>query len=471
MDLNNRHTDYIATMDARAVGRDLYAGSSAVKARGTTYLYQGKNESDEDYAVRKQRAVFDPYVEKIINARQALLFRKQHTRNIAGPASAYIDNVDRKGTPADVFFQRVARDAQVDGAHWVAVDMTALPDGGYVSEAAERAAGHRPFFEAIPADNVLDWSVGDDLMLDWAVISTARQTARAFGEPQETVPQWKVWTRNTWHVFEHDDDGQYAQVAEGVNTCGRVPLVPFLGNKYSNYAGVPVCTPIFDHVLAVYNKTSDMDWFEYLSAHPIPYMIAPKKPEKMDVLKGIWLESLPNGAPITVGYLEPTGAGFNSHRESIRDVQARLYAIALAQAQKDTAQVQSAAGQREDRHIFTSSLASISRQYESSEKGCWNLAALWLKRPAEHEIHYSRDFDDSTIEAAIIGALASMVEMEVLTRKTVLKSLVDGELVDVEDIEVELEEARKESEQRSAVRGATADLLARYSDDEAARAG
>lgn len=477
LNLDNQHADYTVTSTARTTGRDLCDGSDAVKAKTTTYLYQGKNETDADYAIRLNRAVFDPYIDKIITARQALLFRKEHQRELSGRASAYAEDVDRKGTPADVFFQRVARDAQIDGVRWVSVDMTTMPEGGYRSAGEEALAGHRPFFESVPGDNVLDWEVGDDEKLNWAVVKGTRDETRNYGYPVETFDQWKVWTRAEWFVFEQGngettEESTYTLVDQGINTCGEVPLVPFLGIKYSDYAGYPVCKPIFDHVTAIYNKSSDMDWFEYLVAHPIPYVISPEKPETLDVLKGTWIKSHPGGAPIQLGYLEPTGAGFSSQRESIHEIKAALYSIALAQAQKESAQIQAADSQREDRRIFTASLASISRQYESAELQCWRLLSAWLnERNADHSIAYNRDFDDAAIEATLVGALATLIDTRVLTRKTVLRTLVNGELVEVEDIDAELKAAAEEAERRNAVVGATANLIAQNGDDESQRAG
>jgi len=174
INLSNQHPDYVATAGARRKSRDLYEGGDAVKARGKEYLYREKNETDDDYALRLKRAVLDPYVGKIVGARQALLFQKPVERTLPTRLAGWMEDVDRKGTRADTFFADAARDAQVDGVHWVLVDMPRL-EAPYPSAQFERQAGHRPFFEHVPGDAVIDWEVGPDQALLWAVV--AQQTA------------------------------------------------------------------------------------------------------------------------------------------------------------------------------------------------------------------------------------------------------------------------------------------------------
>lgn len=461
MDLTQRHAAYLATQSARTKSRDLYSGSEAVRAKGETYLFKEKNEVQEDFDLRLKRAVIDPYVEKIVGARQSLLFAKAHTRELPEPLELFRDDVDMKGASASTFFHDIAQEAQTDGIAWVAVDMPRLPDGGYASAQAERNANHRVFFEQIPGSAVIDWEVGPDRQLVWAVIEQSVANPRASaGDAIETKTQWKVWSRAEWAVYElaaSEDGGKveeksFVAVETGTNPTGVVPLVPFLGVPYvEDFAGWPAAASVLDHIILIYNKNSDLDWFERLTSHPIPYAVSPKKPEKLDVNKGFWIESGPNSGSITVGYLETTGAAFGSIRDSIQDLEAKILRIALAQARKDSAQVQSAEGQREDRKIFASSLKSASVHYEDSEQRCWEIAARWIGVQTEIEIEYTRDFDDRLIEATMIQALSSLADANRLSTKTLLNILQQGEVLpEFVDIDEEVEQMQAQEAEVSA---------------------
>lgn len=448
LNLTQTNPEYDATRAARVKSRDLFEGADVVKAKRETYLFKGKNETDADYEKRLQRATLDPYVAKIVISRQAVVHGKAAVRELPAELQKYLDDVDRKGTSAQTFFEDCTKEAQIDGIHWVLIDMPRTPVGGFRTRRDEEIAGHKPFFQHLPADCVIDWQVGDDRRLDWAVIAETVQKApiEAGGE-RESVNQWKIWTRTSWSVYRIAEGGQtagYRLVDQGGNPLGEVPLVPFFGIMKTDYSGWPVARSVLAHVLQIYNKESDLDWYETLAAHPVPWIIAPVKPEKLDVTQGIWMQSDATGAPIQIGYLETTGNAFSALRESIRDVAARILSIALAQAKKETAQVQSAEGQREDRRIFTTSLKGFSVHAQHSEQRCWRTLAKWLRLGeapiASINVDYNKDFDDRIIEATMINALADLVDASQLTNETLLQILKDGEVLPEDtDVSEELE--------------------------------
>lgn len=424
------HELYTLADAQRTRSRDLYGGTPVVQAKSTTYLLKGKNESAEDYAIRLKRAVLDNYVEKIVEARQSVLFKRDATRELSPKLGELIADVDTRSTSADIFFRDVARDAQIDGLRWVLVDMPRIATP-VVSAADEQRLGVRPFFQSVPATSVLDWSFGDDGKLDWAVIREVQDTKREPGSVAAKSIQYLVWARDTWKRYEQKSSTSAPElIASDPNFIGMVPLVPFYGIKVDECFGLPVCISVLDHVLLIYNKQSDLDWFERLSCHPIPYVISPKKPEKLDVGGGLHIASAENSGSISIGYLETSGTGETSVRDSIDRLERKIYAIALAQAKRDGKQVQSADGQREDRQVFTSSLMSVSRQLEAAEAQCWNIAAAWLKdQGVDVVVSYNRDFDDRAIDDAMLAELSTMVDQRKLSLKTFLDTLEYADLL------------------------------------------
>lgn len=438
---DNQHPDYQVTADARTRSRDLYEGWRAVKPKKTAYLFQEPREKDDDYAIRLKRAVVDNWVERIVQARQAVLFRKFVNRALPARLADIEEDVDRAGNSAEVFFQEVARQAQIDGIRWVAIDMPVAPEGGYLSQAAETAARHRPFFESIPAENVIDWEVGPDGDLVWAVIRLGVPTPRmSAGLPYETIPKWKVWYRNGWEVIVEGEKGPMLE-SSGPNTSGVVPLIPFFGVKHTDYSGWPVVSLLLEHIILIYNKRSDLDRSERIAAHPTPVVMSPEKFEILDMSNGIWINtSKAAGVPVDVKILETSGVAFDSIRTSIGQLEYTIRAHALAQAKRDSAQVESADSQREYKEHFNSSIRSASVLYEASERQCWEIAALWSGESGAIEVTYNRDFDDSAIEDTMIFRLYELAGgRPVITRKTLLEALQRGEVIDPElDPEEEL---------------------------------
>jgi len=411
IDLNNTHPFYEADQALRVKARDLFSGAEVVLSATNveTYLLKSDNESTALYTIRKARAVYDNWVAGVINARQALLWRKAPTRNLPGPLDALLDNVNRKRDSADTFFWRVAQNAQVEGLWWVLVDkprVAAIP----VSAAEEQSMGIRPFFEAIEPDRVLDWAVGDDRALLWAVVARdvskydEAEGGRQPGQEDEAVAERVTWTRSEWIVYREAENAGYVEVDRGTHGLGAVPLVPFYGEYKDDFRGRPVVADILPHCINLLNKFSDRDMAEFMVCNAIPYVISQDNPGELTAgaMKGMFIKAV-EGAQCEIGYLEPSGNGISACRESERDLIRRIAEIALRQAKTDTAQAQAADSLKEEKREFSAGLAPASRMYQSGETECWRLAGLWLnQRNLDPEIAYNQDFDDDRIGADMV---------------------------------------------------------------------
>lgn len=433
LDLNQTHPLYKRVAAVRETARDLFSGPQAVREKGQVYLYKGENESREMFELRLKRAVFDNWIKVAVLTRVSLSWRKRPTRDKMLPAelAGYIADVDGRGTHADIFFKNVDIDASVDGMAWVLIDKPPKPKlDRELSAEEEEKLNLRPFLTCIPAVHVLDWEVGSDGKLLWAVMQKESDQIAGPGEERKTADQRIVWYRNQWELYnvEKDQNGvKFSRVDFGPNDLGEVPLVPFYGNKERDYLGWPIAKDILSHNLAIYNKYSDRDVAEFLSNNPRAYIISPEKPELLDANadKGIWIKAEP-GVQCDIGYLEPTGAGLTSSRESERDLIRRIHETMLQQAKRDTAQVESAETLREEARIFNSSLMSHAFMLMQQELCCWRLMARW-QRVQESLVkapEYNTDFDDRMVEAALITAFSMAVEKKQLSRRTFFEDVI-----------------------------------------------
>jgi hypothetical protein len=223
--------------------------------------------------------------------------------------------------------------------------------------------------------------------------------------------------------------------------------VPFYGIFATDGLGWPVVVDILDHAVSIYNKFSDRDLTEFLSNNPIPYVIAPQNPGtiKVNQGKGIFLQS--GGAMGTAGgetrcgYLEPTGGALSASRESERDLISRIFLIALKQARKATAQVQSAESIRGEGRVFSASLSATAGRLEDGEALCWLYSMAWkgdvdlnspqdvAKRLPTGSVGYSRDFDDEVLETGLLGALVTATRDGMLSKRTFLLLLKESEVL------------------------------------------
>ncbi len=493
-DLNQTHELYCELEPVRRRARDLTGGSIPVKAAREKYLFRTQNESDAQYELRLKRAVYDNWPRVVLEMRQALLWNRMPTRNLPSPIAEFEKDVDGRGTHADAFFQSVSESADIDGISWVLVD---APRGSGVPEAEgrvltrfeEAALGLRPRFVHLLAADVLDWDWGSDGQLNYVVIRQDTVVRPGPGLRPDRILRRLVWTRESWTLYEGEEEraGQivtgyratpghleranagapnlgatdslvWVMKEEGTNDLGVIPIVPFYGIFATDGLGWPVVVDILDHAISIYNKFSDRDVTEFLTNNPIPYVIAPDNPGSLKVNQGngIYLKSggaLGGGSSPTValGYLEPSGNALTASRESERDLISRIFLIALKQARKATAQVQSAESIRGEGRVFAASLSATAGRLEDAELLCWGYALGWKGEVdlANNEavkalmpsktVEYSRDFDDELLEGTLLNALAGATRDGLISKRTFLSILKQGEVIpDSVDVDDEL---------------------------------
>jgi len=445
LDLDLKHPTYEASQPVRAVAHDLYEGSACVKDKGAEYLVRTPNETQQQFDSRLRRAVYENWGACVIESRLSMLLAKPPVHEgFTAEFKEYLEDVDGHGTDAVSFFKRVMERASVEGLAWVLVDKTvpegeadapAVPQGGpqpVATKAQEKALGIRPVLVFLDADSVFSWHVGRDKKLTWAVVAGERCTDNGPGIPPTVEQTRTVWTRDTWTLYvmvEGSDKAgekkpQWNMVGDGPNPTGVVPLVAFYGIKREEYWGQSVIKDILGHILSIYNKFSDRDWFESITNNPVPYVIGETNPNMVEIGggKGVFLSSA-NGKQCALGYLEPTGIGADSSRTSEQDLIRRIFEITSRQARKAGAQVQSGEGLKEENEIFNASLSSIAVTTEQGERRCWELMRRWETGDADAtleplKVEYTKEFKNDDIDSAMLQAFSLMVEKDQLSRET-----------------------------------------------------
>lgn len=495
IDLNITHKDYQSHLAVRQTALDLYSGWDTVKAAGETYLYKTDHEAPKNYETRLLRAVYENWPAFVIGVRQSLTWRNPPTRGLTASLEPLIPDVDRMGTHADVFFNRTTERASAGGLYFTLVnkatsEFVAIGNediAPIATSADEQAANMRPFFEKIPADDVLDWELDEFGKPNYVVIRQVRMEGGRPGVAPAEVEQRLVWSKRRIEIYEKDPEAtgdrkdQFIRQDGWYNALGKVPLVDWYGIWTGNYMGLPVSFDIIPHTLAIYNKWSDRDASEFMGLNPRFVVISGENPGEVIVNSdtGMWLQSLP-GTPANAKYAEPTGSMMKSSQESGQELVKRVYELVLYQTRRDSAQVQSAEGQRMDRQLLASKLSTFATSSENSEKECWQFASEWQqvrvvpgqvaedggpvfsepKNTDPGTVAYGRDFDDRMIEAAMQDVLLKMAVNGKLSSETFLTISKDNEVLPADlDVKAELKRIEREQESRLSAAGAGLDDL------------
>jgi hypothetical protein len=115
------------------------------------------------YKIRLWLSTYRNYARPIIEIFSSAIWKTAPERTDLAPDLApFIENVDRTGTDADTFFQRLSRDTAKPGVSFVLVDFTTLPKEDRkrkLNAGDAKKLNLRPFFKYLRGDQVIDWGI------------------------------------------------------------------------------------------------------------------------------------------------------------------------------------------------------------------------------------------------------------------------------------------------------------------------
>lgn len=147
---------YARMSDGWETINDILDGPACIRSKGERYLPKNPAETDPEYKRRNASAPWQPEFADILQS----LSSKPFTREVAlkDGASARIkelsEDIDGKGNNLTAFCRPVFRGGVAKGMHAILVDNTGR--GTARTQAEERAAGVRPYWVAIRAEDIID---------------------------------------------------------------------------------------------------------------------------------------------------------------------------------------------------------------------------------------------------------------------------------------------------------------------------
>jgi len=164
-----KRDEYKAGQAARQLCEDLMLGSTAVKARGKTYLPKWPAEKEDKYAIRAGIAHVTGYYQRTVQASVGMICKEPpELSDDADPLiKADWEDVDGKGTHGEVFAKTLATEAINGGFVGILVDAPQIPEGMGLTLADEQALGLRPFWVTVPAERIISWVVD---VPDWVAL-------------------------------------------------------------------------------------------------------------------------------------------------------------------------------------------------------------------------------------------------------------------------------------------------------------
>lgn len=224
----------------------LLGGTRAMRKEKHKHLPQWPNEEDEIYERRLRTATLFPAFKRTVEILAAKPFSKPLTigEDMPSRIKAWAaDDIDQQGRSLHVFAADVCEDQVSYGLCGILVDYPEVEPGTIKTQADEEAAGVRPYFVHIRAEQLLGCRAEQKNGM-WTptmvrFVEFITEPDGEFGE--KCIEQVRVLEPGKWRTYRKqekpDAAGNLWQLyKEGTTTLPKVPFVPCYGDRVAYMA-------------------------------------------------------------------------------------------------------------------------------------------------------------------------------------------------------------------------------------------
>lgn len=453
LDLDKQHESYDFLDPNWDKLYDCFIGGGNIQnADDDVYLIKKANEPQKKYNQRKKQAIYYNKPAQVITTFQSHIWRKEPERILPSDLENLKNNVDRMGKSVNKFFSFITKMAQVLGVYYVLVEYPFNPfvkntdnskeiqkELSKISQADEKALNLRPYFCPIDPRNILDWgwkrAEDGSQKLNYIVIREKKIISNIPFLKTEYQVQYRVIWPDKQQLFTYVElPGNKKEIkflGERLISINTIPLVPFYSEEIDWGIGKSTIFDIVELALEFYNKHSDRQHAEIMSA--FPFLFLKGWHNKDDLVISEEMAIITENDKADAKYLEFTGQSIDALRESEKLIIGEIFDIAMKQVRPSGTARQTAEAKKLDRLDSLSDIQARAIGFSNSEQKCWEFAAMWekidYKKDEDIKINYNLDFDLNQIEADLIKVLLDMRITKDLSRETLWEILQRGEIL------------------------------------------
>lgn len=442
MPVNTPHPAYTAASPQWAKCRHAAAGEEAVKAAGEAYLPRLTEQTQKEYDAYKGRALFYNATGRTVDGMTGLVFRKPPQVEIPSALEYNTDSVDRAGTPLGTFCEKVLEELVTVGRVGILTDFPRV-DPRSLTQAAEQAAGVRPYSVIYPAESIINWrtgEVGGRKMLTMLVLQEDVQEPKDEFASQ-AITQWRVLKLDNGGVYRVEiwrrprENDEPVKVDEWTPLQAGQPMrsIPF-GICGPRGIEPGVCkSPILDLVnvnISHYRSTADYEHGLHFTGLPTPIVIGHtfQDGEKIALGSATFQAFSTQGAQVQ--FLEFTGAGLSSLSKRLEEKESMMVSLGARMLAAEKRQVEAAETAAIHRAGESSVLASLANAASALITQALQWQAMFARAEgAQAKVTLNTDYLPSGMTAQELTALVQAWQGGAISRDTLLDNLQRGEIL------------------------------------------
>jgi len=405
----------------------LLGGSAGMRAAGEKYLPRQPREHKDDWQYRLDTATLYPAFERTVEILAAKPFAKplkpaDDTPEAMLPWMESVDVVGKKGRNLHTFIASVCQDAIAYGLSGILVD---FPKAGDLKTRAEEiAAGVRPYFVQVRAENILGWLPDDAGSVDELTQLRILESASVPDGPYATkrIEQVRVLERGSWQIWRQSDDHEkkWQLHDDGVTTIPTIPFVPAYGKRKGFMCAVPPMLALAEQNKDHWRESSDQrDSVRYCRKRMLVFIGA--DPDTTEIISSAnYAIALPQGgdAKIIQGSAESVKIGrdeIDALEEQMRQAGSEMLVI---RAGKITATQTNSENQGN-----LSALQQIAHDLDDTINTALQLMAEWVGLPEGGHVSVHKDFGVASLAEASAELLFKSVSNGRISGETYFNEL------------------------------------------------
>lgn len=411
-----KHPEYEKHESQVQLCNDFYNGIDTARQ----HLYPRVNENDTDFANRKEKAILSNFVERIVTTQAGQIFSSPIMyEEIPEKTMALLDDMD-----IGEFAKDTCRRGIRDGKSYILLD---LP-----------VNGGDPYFINVNRANLINWRKDEEGKYMLVVIAESYAKDDGFSIVYE--PQYRVIRADgNIELWRETATGKESWEVTKIKTSYNfIPL-------YELHIGdIP---PLYD--IATVNKNhfnaySEKDSIISTATQPSLFTKGLGIEDDDDLAIGVNYTINTDNPDASMEWVELEGKSIQYAQEDIKTKEVLMAERAL-QIQGESLQTKTATQVSQENNESTSRLSDISEDLENTLNRAYNgWHRIKYSKDAVGRILLPNDFVTAGVDANMINSLNTLVVAGNLSRKSLLTTLSDNGMIEIDSVEDEIKEIEKE---------------------------
>jgi len=439
MGVDTKHKLYTANETNWKFMRDCIEGDTAIKANGKTYVPMLSGQSTDEYKAYVGRPYFEGYTQRVLDGLTGLMFAKTPTVEAPTQLEALFPNFNLNGSTLTDYVQDISNENVGLGRVGALVDM------------GQDGTQNRPYATVYKTETIGNWRYKNINNQNTLVMVDLEEIEQNWTDEftAEDVVIYRVLRLTDegiyeQHIYKPDGEQTYSVTPTEIITPlmnGKplvyIPFVPFTPEKLVIEPAKPPLLDLARVNVAHFKLNVDYYHGMHFTALPTPYGVGIQQKDNESFSIGSTAFNFYSNPQAKLAFLEFEGKGLETlenEKEKLIDSMVVLGSNML-QGKQDRAEATATVSMRNAGQ--NASLVSTADTISRGITKILEIMSEWMGVSGDISYKLNTDYNLTEISPQLLKELITGQAINTIPLRVVYDSLVDGEIIDPNEIDFE----------------------------------